>query len=153
MPARDDAYDLSPTGGVYVQKQITILELVRLLVALPVGLLIDIVVSDIAFSWLPETEDIVTVMVFLVGEYFAPEFLAILLACLVPTWRYKTIAATIIDGVTIVSSANVLLNLEDLMTLLWSLIGFSASLSGALAAVMAWGAFKDMHSAKPHGQA
>lgn len=76
-----------------MKRQITVFEFIRLLLAIVLCFILYIA-GAIAGWWLvPEGDDSFGSVVFLIGCRFLPAFLSTLLATLIPSWRYKIIAA------------------------------------------------------------
>lgn len=80
---------------------------------------------------------------------FLPPFLAILIAAVLPSWRYRTIAATLLlMAVTIWLVYDGFTMLTDFSGFLVALIRLSAGMSGAIGAVLIWQHLKTNHFAR-----
>ena len=129
-----------------MNKQITVWEFVRLVIALVVAIVIYFILADIAYAFLPAEEGLTAFVVYLLLGLLLPAFAAILFAGVVPSWRYKTIATTILLMVlTIWSLIDLALSLEGLLSVVAALIRLSASMSGGLGAVLIWSGLKSRY--------
>lgn len=130
-----------------MQKQLTLFEFIRLLAALVLAVVAYEVSRAVALAFVPEDAGVFGFVAYLVLGLFLPALLSIVIACILPSWRYKTIAATILLVTTaFLSLVDMFFALGDLMALLATAIQLSASLSGALAGAWFWQTLKDRHS-------
>lgn len=132
-----------------MQKQLTVFELIRLLAALALAVVVYELSRAVALRFVPEGADIFGFVAYLVLGLFLPALLSIVVACLLPSWRYKTIAATVLLVTTaFFSLVDFLFAIGDWMALLGAAIQLSASLSGALAGAWFWQTRKDRHTVR-----
>ncbi len=129
-----------------MKKDLTVSELIRLVLALVIGIAVYFIAVDVGFALLPSSSGGGEFLLYLLLIEAIPAFLAILIACIVPSWRYRTIVATVLLMlIAVYQTIYVILSIWDWRSFLSSIIGFSIGLSCALAAVMIWRSLKNQH--------
>jgi Zn-dependent protease with chaperone function len=119
--------------------QITRAEFIRLVVALLAACAIYIAASMIGSIFLADRAGMSALLAFLFYERFLPALVAILLATLIPPWRYKLIAATLmLSGITVWGVVQAAFAAVDFSLFGNSLVRLSALMTGALLAVYSW---------------
>jgi Zn-dependent protease with chaperone function len=132
-----------------LRKELTLFELIRLLLALVVAATIFLLTSEVAYLFLPEMNGLIEFVISLFLAVFLPPFFAILIATLIPSWRYRTIAATLmLMAVTIWYVLDIPFVLTNGWALLVTMIRVSVAMSGALAANWLWHQLKQGHQAR-----
>lgn len=132
-----------------MKKELTFFELLRLLFALILAIAIFIITTELDVAFVPNVDGLSGFTLFLLIDIFLPPFFAILVACVIPSWRYRTIAATMmLMLVTSWHVLNLLFAFSSLPRFLAALIRLSVGMSGALVAVLIWQTLKQRFFAK-----
>jgi Zn-dependent protease with chaperone function len=122
-----------------MRQQISPFEFVRLVASLLLAAILYVVISAFGGTWSENLTGAVGTVAFLFLALFLPALLAVFVASLLPTWRYKLIAATLmLIGITLWGLWDVVTFPSEFWALVGALIRLSAAMTGALLAVLFW---------------
>jgi hypothetical protein len=137
-----------------MKKELTFFEAVRLVLAMLVGFVVLLGTSEVGSGLMPEPEGMIEFVVALVLIRLLPPFVAILIACVLPSWRYKTIAGTVmLMATTVWIIIELFPSVSHVLDLVVVLVLLSTGMSGALAAVLFWQRLKKRHLARSKSNA
>lgn len=126
-------------------RQITPLEIIRLLLAFLLATLLFMSAAIFGEIWSSENDvgGIFSLFQFLLAACVLPAFLAIFIPALLPSWRYTMIFATLtMSGITLWGLWDLLQSLTGVWEIVGALIRMSALMTGALLAALLWKQFK-----------